>query len=343
MQDPTTDTTPPAMRDFIQQLPKAELHVHLEGTLEPEHIFSLAQRNGIALKYKTPAEVVAAYDFHDLPSFLAIYYAAMDVLREEQDFYELALHYFRRAAAQNVVYVEPFFDPQAHTSRGVAFDTVISGISKAQEEARRSLGVESNLIMCFLRDMSAESAAEHLEMAIPHLDKLIGVGLDSDEKDNPPAKFASVFARARALGLKLTMHCDVNQKDILEHIGECLDLIEVDRIDHGINALEDDALCTEIARRGLGLTVCPVSNRFVVQNLTGDEIREMLRRGMKATINSDDPAYFRAYMNENLSALVDDAGFSREELLTLTRNAFEVSWMDESKKADYLARLDRVN
>jgi adenosine deaminase len=343
MQDVTPDTTPTAMRDFIQQLPKAELHVHLEGTLEPEHIFSLAQRNGIALKYKTPAEVVAAYDFHDLPSFLTIYYAAMDVLREEQDFYELALHYFRRAAAQNVVYVEPFFDPQAHTSRGVTFDTVIAGISRAQEEARRSLGVESNLIMCFLRDMSAESAAEHLDMAIPHLDKLIGVGLDSDEKDNPPAKFASVFARARKLGLKLTMHCDVNQKDILEHIGECLDLIGVDRIDHGINALEDDALCTEIARRGLGLTVCPVSNRFVVQNLTGDEIREMLRRGMKATINSDDPAYFRAYMNENLSALVDDAGFSREELLTLTRNAFEVSWMDDSKKADYLARLDRVN
>jgi adenosine deaminase len=331
------------MQDFIQQLPKAELHVHLEGTLEPEHIFSLAQRNGIELQYKTPEDVVAAYDFHDLPSFLAIYYAAMDVLREEQDFYELALHYFRRAAAQNVVYVEPFFDPQAHTSRGVPFDTVIAGISRAQKEARESLGVESNLIMCFLRDMSAESAAEHLDMAIPHLDKLIGVGLDSDEKDNPPAKFAEVFARARELGLKLTMHCDVNQKDILEHIGECLDMIGVDRIDHGINALEDDALCTEIARRGLGLTVCPVSNRFVVQNLTGDEIREMLRRGMKATINSDDPAYFRAYMNENLMALADEADFSREELITLTRNAFEVSWMHESQKAAYLARLDQVH
>jgi adenosine deaminase len=331
------------MQDFIQQLPKAELHVHLEGTLEPEHIFSLAQRNGIELQYKTPEDVVAAYDFHDLPSFLAIYYAAMDVLREEQDFYELALHYFRRAAAQNVVYVEPFFDPQAHTSRGVPFDTVIAGISRAQKEARDSLGVESNLIMCFLRDMSAESAAEHLDMAIPHLDKLIGVGLDSDEKDNPPAKFAEVFARARELGLKLTMHCDVNQKDILEHIGECLDMIGVDRIDHGINALEDDALCTEIARRGLGLTVCPVSNRFVVQNLTGDEIREMLRRGMKATINSDDPAYFRAYMNENLMALADEADFSREELITLTRNAFEVSWMHESQKAAYLARLDQVH
>ncbi|EAQ95880.1 adenosine deaminase [Congregibacter litoralis] len=332
----------PSMLDFVQQLPKAELHVHLEGTLEPEHIFSLAQRNGIELAYKTPEEVVAAYDFHDLPSFLAIYYAAMDVLRTEEDFYELAFHYFERAAAQNVVYVEPFFDPQAHTSRGVAFDTVINGIHRAQKDAAATLGVESNLILCFLRDLSAESAAEHLEMAVPHLDKLIGVGLDSDEKDNPPAKFAHVFARARDLGLKLTMHCDVNQKDILEHIGECLDLIKVDRIDHGINALEDDSLCTEIARRGLGLTVCPVSNRFVVQNLTAAEIRDMLARGMKATINSDDPAYFRAYMNENFMALVEEADFSKDEIRTLNRNAFEVSWMDEAKKADYLSRLEQV-
>lgn len=331
------------MHDFIQQLPKAELHVHLEGTLEPEHIFSLAARNGIELEYKTPDEVVAAYDFHDLPSFLKIYYAAMDVLRTEEDFYELAMHYFRRAAAQNVVYVEPFFDPQAHTSRGIAFDTVINGIHRAQQDAAARLGVQSNLIMCFLRDMSAESAAEHLELARPHLDKLIGVGLDSDEKDNPPSKFAEVFAEARRLGLKLTMHCDVNQKDILEHIGECLDLIQVDRIDHGVNALEDDALCTEIARRGLGLTVCPVSNRFVVQNLTGDEIRQMLARGMKATINSDDPAYFRAYMNENLQALVDDAGFTRDELVTLTRNAFEVSWASDEQKAAFLHRLAQAH
>ncbi|MEM6775023.1 MAG: adenosine deaminase [Pseudomonadota bacterium] len=331
------------MHDFIQRLPKAELHVHLEGTLEPEHIFSLAQRNGVALEYETPEQVVAAYDFHDLPSFLKIYYAAMDVLREEDDFYELALHYFRRAAAQNVVYVEAFFDPQAHTSRGVAFDTVINGIHRAQVDAAEKLGVQSNLIMCFLRDMSAESAAEHLELALPHIDKLIGVGLDSDEKDNPPSKFADVFARARDLGLKLTMHCDVNQKDILGHIRECLDLIRVDRIDHGVNALEDDDLAREIAERGLGLTVCPVSNRFVVQNLTGDEIRGMLQRGMKATINSDDPAYFRAYMNENLQALADDAGFSREELRTLTRNAFEVSWASESQKQGFLARLEQVH
>lgn len=339
MQEPGNES----MLEFVQKLPKAELHVHLEGTLEPEHIFSLATRNGIELEYKTPQDVVAAYDFHDLPSFLTIYYAAMDVLRTEEDFYELAMHYFQRAAAQNVLYVEPFFDPQAHTSRGVSFDTVINGIHRAQQDAASKLGVESNLILCFLRDMSAESAAEHLEMAIPHLDKLVGVGLDSDEKDNPPAKFAEVFAKARELGLKLTMHCDVNQKDILEHIGECLDLIAVDRIDHGINALEDDALCTEIARRGLGLTVCPVSNRFVVQNLTGSEIREMLARNMKATINSDDPAYFRAYMNENLMALVDEADFTKEELLTLTRNAFEVSWISDARKAHYLALVAQVH
>ena len=338
-----TESATGTMPEFIQALPKAELHVHLEGTLEPEHIFSLAQRNGIELAYKTPEAVVEAYDFHDLPSFLTIYYAAMDVLREEEDFYELAYQYFERAAAQNVVYVEPFFDPQAHTSRGVAFETVINGIDRAQKDAAAKLGLESNLIMCFLRDMSAESAAEHLTMAEPYLDKIIGVGLDSDEKDNPPSKFAGTFARAREMGLKLTIHCDVNQKDILEHIGECLHMVQVDRIDHGVNALEDDALCEEIVKRGLGLTVCPVSNRFVVQNLTGDEIRTMLHKGMKATINSDDPAYFRAYMNENLQALVDDAAFTREELRTLTRNAFEVSWMDESAKADYIASVDGVH
>ena len=332
-----------ATRDFIQSLAKAELHVHLEGTLEPEHIFSLAQRNGIELEYATPDEVVAAYDFHDLPSFLKIYYAAMDVLREEEDFYELALRYFKRAAAQNVVYVEPFFDPQAHTSRGVSFDTVIHGIHRAQNDARETLGVESNLIMCFLRDLSAESAAEHLELAKPHLSKIIGVGLDSDEKDNPPSKFAAVFADARALGLKLTMHCDVNQKDIHDHIRECLDLIQVDRIDHGVNALEDEDIAQEVARRGLGLTVCPVSNRFVVQSLTGAEIRDMLNRGMKATINSDDPAYFRAYMNENLQALVDDADFTRDELRTLTRNAFEVCWATDEQKTAYLDRLAQVS
>ncbi len=329
-----------SMQTFIENMPKAELHVHLEGTLEPELMFELAQRNNIDLPYNTPAEVVAAYDFHDLPSFLAVYYPAMGVLQTEEDFHALAMAYFEKAAAQNVVYVEPFFDPQGHTTRGVSFDTVIRGIRAAQEEAERDLGVRSQLIMCFLRDMDAASAADHLVMAEPYLDWLVGVGLDSDEKDNPPSKFADEFARARAMGLKLTMHCDVNQKDIVPHMWECLELIEVDRIDHGINALDDPGLVAAIKERDLGLTICPISNRFVVQDLTGAQIREFLDRGIKATVNSDDPGYFRGYMNENLSALANDAGFSAQELGQLTRNAFDVAWLDDKERAKYRNALD---
>lgn len=328
------------MKEFIAKMPKAELHVHLEGTLEPEHIFRLAQRNNIELPYKSPKQIIAAYDFHDLPSFLGIYYAAMNVLRENQDFYELAYQYFQKAKAENVVYVEPFFDPQAHTSRGVDFEIVISGIQRAQADAEKNLGVESNLIMCFLRDMSAESAMEHLEMSLPFKSSIVGVGLDSDEKDNPPAKFAEVFARARAEGYRLTMHCDVNQKDIIEHIRECLDMIEVDRIDHGVNCLEDETLIRDIVEREIGLTVCPVSNRFVVQSLTSNEIKTMLSRGIKATVNSDDPAYFRAYMNDNFIALSEEGDFSKEEIIQLSRNAFDIAWLPDDRKRDYIKKLD---
>lgn len=328
------------MKSFIEGMPKAELHVHLEGTLEPEHIFALATRNNIELEYTSPEEVIEAYDFHDLPSFLTIYYAAMNVLREEADFYELTYEYFKKAAENNVVYVEPFFDPQAHTSRGVSFETVIKGIHRAQEDAQAQLGVSSNLIMCFLRDMSAESAMEHLEMSLPYREWIVGVGLDSDEKDNPPAKFAAVFGKAREAGYKLTMHCDVNQKDIHEHIRECLDLIKVDRIDHGVNALQDPELIKDIVERGIGLTVCPVSNQFVVQSLTSQEIREMLEKGIKATINSDDPAYFRAYMNDNFIELAKEGDFTREELVQLSRNAFDIAWVSEDKKQAYQQALN---
>ena len=324
------------MKDYIEGMPKAELHVHLEGTLEPEHIFALAERNGIELEYKTPEEVVAAYDFHDLPSFLTIYYAAMGVLRTEQDFYELAYHYFLRAKQDNIVYVEPFFDPQGHTGRGVEFDTIIQGIHRAQLDAKENLGIESNLIMCFLRDMSAESAMEHLEMSLPYKDWIVGVGLDSDEKDNPPSKFAEVFARARQEGYLLTMHCDVNQVDIVDHIWECVNDIQVDRIDHGVNSLEDDALCNKIVEKGLGLTVCPVSNRFVVQNLTTSEIKIMLKKNMKVTINSDDPGYFRAYLTDNFLALIDEVDFDLDEIKQLNKNAFDVSWLEPERKAHYL-------
>lgn len=328
------------MPSFVEDMPKAELHVHLEGTLEPEHIFALAQRNGIALDYDSPQAVIEAYDFDDLPSFLKMYYAGMNVLRTEQDFYELTYHYFERAAADNVVYVEPFFDPQGHTTRGVEFHTIIDGISRAQKDAEANLGVRSNLIMCFLRDMSAASAMAHLEMAEPYLDRIIGVGLDSDEKDNPPLKFEDVFARARAMGLKLTMHCDVDQDNSVSHIWDVVTKVEADRIDHGVNSLEDDALCAEIVRRGLGLTVCPVSNTFCASSLAADEVRTMLEKGMRVTINSDDPAYFRAYMTDNFKALQKAADFSDDELLQLSKNAFTVSWLADDDKRRYIGELD---
>jgi adenosine deaminase len=327
------------MNTFIERMPKAELHVHLEGTLEPDLSFALAQKNGIDLPYESPEALLRAYDFHDLPSFLAIYYKAMNVLQDESDFFELTWRYLLKCREQNIVYAEMFFDPQAHTSRGVAFDTVIRGIRRAQEQASSELGVETQLILCFLRDMSAESAMQTLLEALPYKHWLIGVGLDSDEKNNPPLKFAAVFARARAEGLKLTMHCDVNQLNTLMHLGQVLDDIGVDRIDHGVNALEDPTLCAVIAERGLGLTVCPVSNRFCVQDLTATHLQRMLQLGMKATVNSDDPAYFRAYMNENLIALRDDGNLSDDELVQLVRNSFDVAWIDAPKRDAYLARL----
>ena len=328
------------MQAFIEGMPKAELHVHIEGTLEPELSFALAEKNGIELPFDSPEALIAAYDFHDLPSFLTIYYAGMSVLIDESDFYKLTWDYLEKAASQNVVYTEIFFDPQGHTSRGVAFETVITGIRKAQVDAEQKLGIRSQLIMCFLRDMSSESAMEHLQMAKPYLGWLVGVGLDSDEYNNPPVKFKDVFALAKQWGLKLTMHCDVNQKNTLDHIRQVIEVIGVDRIDHGVNSLESDELCELIVEKQLGLTVCPVSNRFVVQSLTANEIRTMLDKGMLATINSDDPAYFRAYMNENLIELQQEGEFSQSELKTLMANAFKVTWLPEEDKAAYLAKLD---
>ncbi len=327
------------MHQFIAGLPKAELHVHLEGTLEPEHCLALAKRNGIALEYKTSEALIQSYDFCDLSSFLKVYYSGIRVLVTEQDFYELAFRYFQRAASDGIIYVEAFFDPQAHTARGVPFEMIIQGIHRAQCEARTALGLESNLIMCFLRDQSPESAAEHLAMSLPFREWIVGVGLDSDEKNNPPSKFAQVFAEARAQGYQLTMHCDVNQTNTLAHIRECLDLIKVDRIDHGLNILEDEQLCRVLIERGIGLTICPVSNSFVVQSLTSDAIRTLLRKGIKVTVNSDDPAYFRAYINENLMALVEEGDFTKEEIVELMGNAFNIAWVSKALKASFLQQL----
>ncbi len=328
------------MREFIAGLPKCELHLHIEGTLEPELKFELAKRNAIDLAYRDVEEMRAAYDFDDLSSFLACYYEGMSVLRTEEDFHDLAMAYLRTAAAQNVRYAEIFFDPQAHTSRGVPFEVVIGGLHRALVEAETELGIRAQLILCFLRDMPAEDAMTTLLASLPWRDRIVGVGLDSDERGNPPVKFAAVFARARPEGYRLTMHCDVDQPDSTEHIRQCLELIGVERIDHGVNALEDPALVAIIRERGLGLTVCPISNSYVTDSMQGDAIRQMLDLGLRVTINSDDPAYFPGYVQENLVAIADALQLSRQELVRLERNAFEISWLPADARDAYLAELD---
>ena len=328
------------MRRFIERMPKAELHVHVEGTLEPELKFDLARRNGIELPYQSVEAMRAGYDFDDLPSFLKVYYEGMSVLETEQDFYDLTTAYLTKAHSQNVLYAEIFFDPQAHTSRGIAYDTGIRGIRRAQVDAQDKLDIRTQLIMCFLRDMSAESAMATLEQSLPYKDWIVGVGLDSDEEGNPPIKFKAVFVRARAEGYRLTMHCDVDQENSTRHIWQTLDDIGVDRIDHGVNALEDEALCDEIMRRGLALTVCPISNDSISGSLKALEVRRMLELGMRATVNSDDPAYFAGYMNENLVATQEAADLSRDQIVRLAVNAFEASWLPAGEKRALLSRLD---
>ena len=331
------EVTAGELATFIEGMPKAELHLHLEGTLEPELKFEIAARNGLELPYTSVDEMRAAYDFTDLTSFLAVYYEGTSVLLTEPDFYDLATAYFRKAHSQNVVYAEVFFDPQAHTERGVPFDTVISGLRRAQTDAEAAFGLRSRLIMCFLRDLSAESAMETLEQASPYGDWIVGVGLDSDERGNPPVKFKEVFERARREGFRLTMHCDVDQQDSVQHIWQCLDEIGVERIDHGVNALEDDALIRTINERRLGLTMCPISNSYVTDGL---KARELLDEGVRATINSDDPAYFPGYVNENFVAVLDAVQLSRRDVVQLARNAFTISWLEEEERKRYLDRLD---
>jgi len=328
------------MSSFIKGMPKTELHLHLEGTLEPELKLKLAARNGLALPYGSVDAMRAAYDFDDLRSFLAVYYEGMSVLLTERDFYDLAMAYFRKAHSQNVVYAEVFFDPQAHTTRGIRFGTVIEGFHRARQDAEASLGLRTQLVMCFLRDRSAESAMVTLEQSLPYKDWIIGVGLDSDEKGNPPIKFKEVFARARSEGYHLTMHCDVDQENSVEHIWQCLNDIGVERIDHGVNAVEDEALIAEIRSRGLGLTVCPISNSYVTDGLKAREIKAMLEQAVRVTVNSDDPAYFPGYMNENLIAVQEAVNLTRDELVQLARNAFTISWLAREDKDRYLTALE---
>ncbi len=311
------------MLDFIERLPKAELHLHIEGTLEPELIFELARRNNITLRHPSVEALRRAYEFNDLQSFLDLYYQGAAVLQTERDFYDMTLAYFHKAASQNVRYAEIFFDPQTHTSRGIAYETVIRGIHSAQEEAQKKFGLPSNLILCFLRHLSEEDAFKTLEEALPLKKWIIAVGLDSGERGNPPSKFERVFARAREEGLLAVAHA--GEEGPAEYIREALDLLQVRRIDHGVRCMEDPKLVDRLVSEQIPLTVCPLSNikLRVFDKMSDHNLRAMLHRGLKVTINSDDPAYFGGYINENYLAVAEALGLTRVELERIARNSLE--------------------
>ncbi|MBL0917436.1 MAG: adenosine deaminase [Hydrogenophaga sp.] len=323
-------------------LPKAELHIHIEGSLEPELIFALAQRNGVALPYPNVEALRQAYAFTDLQSFLDIYYAGASVLLHEADFFDMAWAYLQRAHADHVVHTEIFFDPQTHTARGVDVGVVIAGLKRACERAHTEFGMTSALILCFLRHLSEEDAFATLEAALPHRAHFIGVGLDSSEVGHPPSKFSRVFARCRELGLRIVAHA--GEEGPPPYIWEALNDLKAERIDHGVRSLDDPALVAELARRRTPLTVCPLSNLklCVVTDLREHPMKKLLDAGLCATVNSDDPAYFGGYLNANFVQTVDALKLSRDDVIALARNSFEASFIDGATRAKYLARVEAV-
>jgi adenosine deaminase len=328
--------------ELAAAIPKAELHIHIEGSLEPELIFALAQRNGLSLPYASEDALREAYAFTNLQSFLDIYYAGASVLLHEADFHDMAWAYFLRAKADHVVHAELFFDPQTHTARGVPMATVIQGLASACARAQAELGISAELILCFLRHLSEEDAFATLEAALPYRKHLIGVGLDSSEVGHPPSKFSRVFARCRELGLRIVAHA--GEEGPPAYIWEALNDLKTERIDHGVRSLEDPALVAELAKRRTPLTVCPLSNLklCVVNDLRDHPMKRLLDAGLCATVNSDDPAYFGGYMNANFSQTVQALGLSREHVITLARNSFEASFVSETRRAELMAALDRT-
>jgi adenosine deaminase len=323
---------------FIAGLPKAELHIHIEGSLEPEMMFALAAKNRIAIPYKDAQAVRAAYDFKNLQDFLDLYYQGADVLRTEQDFYDLATAYFDRAAAHSVTHAEIFFDPQTHTARGIPLEVVMRGLLGAMAQAEAEHGLTSRLILCFLRHLSEEDAFATLREAEPWLEHITAVGLDSSELGHPPHKFARVFAEAAQLGLKRVAHA--GEEGPPAYVAEALDVLHVDRLDHGNRALEDDALVARLAREHMTLTVCPLSNLrlCVVNDLADHPIERMLKLGLRATVNSDDPAYFGGYINENYRAVA--GALSREDLIVLAKNSFLGAFLPQAEIDRHLSRID---
>ncbi len=325
---------------FIAGLPKAELHMHIEGSLEPELMFALARRNRVEIPYRSVEELRAAYSFSRLQDFLDIYYQGAAVLRTEEDYRDLAVAYFDRAAADRVTHAEIFFDPQTHTDRGVPFDVVMTGLLAGMAEARERHGLSSKLILCFLRHLEEKAAFATLREAEPWLDRIEGVGLDSSELGHPPAKFARVVAAAAELGLKRVAHA--GEEGPPDYVWQALDLLRVDRLDHGNRSLEDPELVARLAREGMTLTVCPLSNLklCVVAEMAAHPIDRMLREELRVTVNSDDPAYFGGYVNDNYRAVASARGLGREELATLARNSFLGAFLSEDEQAGQLSRLD---
>jgi adenine deaminase len=324
----------------IARLPKAELHIHIEGTLEAELMFALAARNNVRLAYDSVEALRRAYAFTNLQDFLDLYYQGMSVLLRELDFYDLAMAYFRKAAGQNVRYVEFFFDPQGHTARGVPFGTVMAGLTRAQADAESQLGITSRMIMCFLRHLDEADAERTLDQALKYKDKIIGVGLDSSENGHPPAKFKSVFRRARDAGFLLVAHA--GEEGPPDYVWEAIDVLGIDRIDHGNRSLEDPALVQRIVKDGLALTVCPLSNLRLcgVKDMKDHPLRRMLDAGLKVTINSDDPAYFGGYVNENFESVGAALALSADEVTAIARNGFAASFMPAQAKRAALAAFD---
>jgi adenosine deaminase len=323
----------------VVALPKAELHLHIEGTFEPELIFAIGERNKIAIPYPNRDALQAAYNFSDLQSFLDVYYAGMNVLRTERDYYDLTAAYLRRAIAQGVRHAEIFFDPQAHTVRGVPLEAVVEGISAALTDGERELRISSHLIMCFLREQSEASAMQTLEQAFPYRDRIIAVGLDSAELGNPPSKFAAVFARARSEGLLAVAHA--GEEGPPEYVWEALDILKVARIDHGVRSLEDPVLVKRLRDEQIPLTVCPLSNLRlkVVKSLAAHPLPRMLDAGLRASINSDDPAYFGGYVADNFRASAQAMQLSDERIIELAKNSFLSSFLDAKSKEKYLSEL----
>ncbi len=331
-----------ARRKLIRALPKAELHLHIEGSLEPEQMFVMAERNGVELPFETVDEIRQAYNFNNLQEFLDIYYQGMSVLLTKQDFFDLTYAYLERVSKDNCRHVEIFFDPQGHTERGVPFSVAIEGILDALKQGEADFGISSHLILSFLRHLSEDAAFETLEQAKPYLPHILGVGLDSSELGHPPSKFKNVFAKAKDLGLKIFAHA--GEEGPPDYIYEALDLLKVDRIDHGNRALEDDALVERLVREKMFLTVCPLSNLklCVIDNLRAHPLKKMLDMGMKVTVNSDDPSYFGGYLNDNYIQTANAIHLTNEDIIQLAKNSFEGAYLTDAQKLKYMAEIDAL-